>query len=81
MFQKIEMSDDQAAGKHYALLSDIALDSIAAGFDDKLAHVFAEKMIEDMEKAGFGPTPENRAAVEEHFFQAYKLIEQMKQPA
>ena len=75
MLGKNEMSDDQTAGERYVLLTDAALDSIAAGFDDALARVFAQKMLADMEEAGFGPTPENKAAAEEYFFQAYKLVE------
>ncbi|WP_194713837.1 hypothetical protein [Noviherbaspirillum soli] len=81
MLEKNEMSHDETAGERYGLLTDAALDSIAAGFDDELAHLFAKKMLADMEKAGFGPTPEKKAAAEEYFFQAYKLVEEIKHPA
>lgn len=81
MFEKIENSSDQATGKRYTVIHDATLDSIAAGFDADLSRVFARKMLADMEKAGFGPKPEDRAAVEEGFYRAYLLIDELKPAA
>jgi len=77
MSEKIGMSFAQANSKPHFVLGDDALTGIAAGFDDDLAHVFAKKMLQDMADDGFGPKPENAAAVEEFFYQAYRRINQI----
>jgi hypothetical protein len=77
MSEKIAMSYDQANSKPHLVLGDDALNEIAAGFDDDLAHVFAKKMLQDMADNGFGPKPEDAAAVEEYFYQAYRRIDQI----
>ena len=78
MSEKIAMSFAQANSKPHFVLGDDALTGIAAGFDDDLAHVFAKKMLKDMADNGFGPKPEDVAAVEEYFYQAYRRIDQIQ---
>lgn len=78
MLTSNEMSVAQATSTSHAVLEDANLELIAAGFDDNLAHVFAKKMLKDMAAAGFGPKPEDAAAVEEYFYQAYQRIDEIK---
>jgi hypothetical protein len=77
MSEKIRMSHDQSNSKPHFLLDDDALSGITAGFDDDQAHLFAKKMLKHMADNGFGPKPEDAAAVEEYFYQACRYIDQI----
>jgi len=72
------MACDQANSKPYFVLNDDALNGIAAGISDRLAHLLAKQMLEDLAKNGLGPKPEDAAAVEEHLYEAYRLIDKLK---
>lgn len=77
MLKSNETSVIKATSTSCAVLDDATLELIAAGFDDDLAHVFAKKMLKDMAEGGFGPKPEDAAAVEEYFYQAYRRIDRI----
>ena len=77
MSEKTAMSCDQANNEPHFVLGDDALNAITGGFDDDLAHAFAKKMLKDMADNGFGPKPEDAAAVEEYFYQAYRRIDRI----
>lgn len=78
MSEKNEMACDQANIKPYFVLNDDALNGIAAGIDDRLAHLLVNQMPEDLAKNGLGTKPENAAAVEERLYEAYRLIDKLK---